>query len=343
MAKIINDSWDHLIGNESQLSEKQKEIFKDYIRTLEKNGLPVIFEFQHLSLLLGITASALAQTIINPEKSYRSFHIKKKRGGCRVINAPYPLASHIQKWINTNILSKIKIHESSFAYKKYSNAHLHALQHIDTNETLKIDIVDFFGSIKKINIIRVFRELGYADNVSLYLASACTYNDSLPQGAVTSPNLSNIVFHNLDKRFYNFAMKLNLKYSRYADDLFFSGKKIPSNLYKSIESILQSSGFSINKEKTRHITNGNQKIITGLAVKENSVRIPKSYRRKFCQEAYIFIKNEKLNNSMKNNNFDPILIDRLIGRASYILQIEKNNERIIKLLRQLNEIKSIRF
>ncbi|HAT1633814.1 TPA: RNA-directed DNA polymerase [Raoultella planticola] len=338
MTEIIKSSWDHLVGTKSP-DGRQKEIFKKYIQDLEKNGLPVIFEFEHFAYLLGMTNSTLAQTIINPEKSYRSFHIKKKRGGSRLINAPYPLISYIQKWINTNILSKIKNHESSFAYKKNSNAYLHALQHIDTNETLKVDIVDFFGSIKKIDIVRLFRELGYADNVSLYLASACTYANSLPQGAVTSPNLSNIIFYSLDNRFYHLAIKLNLTYSRYADDLFFSGEKIPSNLYKSIKSILQSSGFSINKEKTRHITNGKQKIITGLAVKENSVRIPKSYRRKFCQEAYIFIKNEKSNSSMENINFDPILIDRLIGKANYILKVEKNNERIMKLLKQLNEIK----
>lgn len=117
MTEIIKSSWDHLVGTKSP-DGRQKEIFKKYIQDLEKNGLPVIFEFEHFAYLLGMTTSTLAQTIINPEKSYRSFHIKKKRGGSRLINAPYPLISYIQKWINTNILSKIKNHESSFAYKK---------------------------------------------------------------------------------------------------------------------------------------------------------------------------------------------------------------------------------
>ena len=103
-----------------------------------------------------------------------------------------------------------------------------------------MDLADFFPSIAKPRVIKTFRRFGYPKNISFYLASICCVNNSLPQGASTSPILSNIIAKRFDKRLFALAKKYNLKYTRYADDLTFSGIHIPLNFLGIVEDIMDS-------------------------------------------------------------------------------------------------------
>jgi RNA-directed DNA polymerase len=116
---------------------------------------------------------------------------------------------------------------------------------------LKLDLKDFFPSINLNRIIFVFKSLGYPNKIAFYLASICSYNESLPQGAPTSPILSNIIAKQLDKRLISLAKKYSLKFTRYADDLTFSGKKIPAKFIEYIKNIIEDEGFVVNESKTR--------------------------------------------------------------------------------------------
>ena len=92
---------------------------------------------------------------------------------------------------------------------------------------------------------------GFNNRLSNEITYLVTYHDYLPQGAPTSPIISNSIFYKIDARLHKLSKKLNLKYSRYADDITISGEKIPSNFPRYIEAILLQHGFSLNKGKTR--------------------------------------------------------------------------------------------
>jgi len=209
--------------------------------------------------------------------------------------------------------------------------------HLGCDELLKVDVSDFFGSIKLERVIAVFKKFGYTNSLSFHLASICCYKGVLPQGACTSPVLSNIIGKRLDKRLSALSKSLDLVYSRYADDIAISGKFIPRNLVTSVEKIFQDEGFSLNKDKTVFKVKGQKKIVTGLSVTGNEVRVSKSYRRAFRQDVHFLFKNGISEFNGTYEKFDPLYVDRLIGRANFILSVEPENKFAKQMLPKLKE------
>jgi hypothetical protein len=131
-----------------------------------------------------------------------------------------------------------------------------------------MDFQDFFRSIGRDKIFTVFRTFGYNSSISYALTNLCTYNGSLPQGAVTSPALSNIVCMRLDRRLVGFTSRRNIAYTRYSDDLAFSATN-PSRLnglVAWVERIARTEGFLINDGKTRYMDPGTQCRLTGIVL-----------------------------------------------------------------------------
>lgn len=126
-----------------------------------------------------------------------------------------------------------------------SNAKFHRNKKI----ILTIDIKDFFGSINKEKVLEIFKGLGYTDPLVQTFSSLCTLRNSLPQGAPTSPALSNLVFINLDLLIFDYCTKNEIHYSRYADDLTFSGDFEVGKTIKFISDLLLENGYTINKDK----------------------------------------------------------------------------------------------
>lgn len=279
--------WDQFF-EASGIALEQRPVLLEYITNLTNSGFPIIFEFEHLAKLLGFDTTTLAILSINTTKSYRTFGIPKKRGGTRNISSPYPALASCQKWILDNILSNIKLGSHSYAYRTGRNIYANAQIHLGSNYLIKLDLTDFFGSISINRVISVFKNIGYPNSLSFHLASICCYKNSLPQGACTSPTLSNIIAKRLDRRIYALVEKLGLKYTRYADDLTISGSYIPKGIISSIRKIIESEGFKINEDKTVVKGIGQKKIVTGLCITGNGVRVPKEYRRKFRQESFYF-------------------------------------------------------
>ena len=109
--------------------------------------------------------------------------------------------------------------------------------------------------------ISIFQKFGYSNKLSFLLASLCTLDNNLPQGAATSPTISNIIAKRIDARLYGLSKSLKLRYSRYADDIAFSGEYIPSSLNLIVSSILIEEGFKLNHKKTKLITGGDRKSV----------------------------------------------------------------------------------
>lgn len=310
----------------SGLKPEITEEYLSYLKPLLKNNVPIIFDFNHLCLLLGRNQAYLASVINSNISHYREFEIPKRSGGKRTISAPYPALLECQSWIYENILSKIKIHSSAhgFTFKKsiISNSKVH----IGQNHFLKIDLKDFFPSITINQVITIFKSLGYTHKVSFYLSSICCYGDVLPQGAPTSPMLSNIVAKSLDNRLMRYSKRFNLKYTRYADDLAFSGDSIPVKHIYYITNIINSCGFTVNEKKTILQQDKHRRIITGISIADDFIRVPREYKRKLKLEIHCIRKHGLLGHMRKHKIKNPDYLLSIIGKIHFWLSVEPDNK-----------------
>lgn len=278
----------------------------------EKN-LPVVFSLAHLANLSHTLYSDLHGFVSRYELGrkdfpYKNFPIAKRTGGKRWISIPTPALMTVQYWINQNILSRVIPHSAAYAYVPKRKIIQHAQRHCGSAWLIKIDIKDFFGNISERQVFDVFLNLGYPKLLSFEMARLCTrvtpkrkgkrwcntvdehtissydskFVGSLPQGAPTSPALSNLVCINLDKKLTSLAASHDATYSRYADDLCFSlsmgCRRSALHIKKEVSKILREYSFSDNSEKTRVIPPGARKILTGLNVNNDSPKIPKEIR-----------------------------------------------------------------
>lgn len=321
------------------LSANVYGLYLPYIKVLLAKKLPVILDFSHLAALLGRRPSYLASVINSSKSHYRVFSIPKKRGGVRKIEAPYPALLEIQRWIYKNILSSAKIHRAAHGFRPKKSIITNAKTHIGSNEILNVDIQNFFPSIPINRAIKVFLDFGYPPQVAYSLAAICCLEKRLPQGAPTSPALSNLVMKGLDTRLHRLAASQKLNYTRYADDITFSGKKIPIWLTSIIEKIVTDSGFLLNSAKTRLADeHANRRIVTGIDVKSNRLSVPKPYRRALSHELY-HVKTWGLQSHLARRKIrDPEYLHRLIGRLNYWKQVEPENNFVSTQLRTLKDL-----
>lgn len=311
------NKWKVLIS-ENIKGDKTKKALLLYVEKLILSDTVVIIDFNHLAMLLGIQVSTLAAMIANTSSFYYNFEIPKRRGGMRTISAPYPVLLNAQKWIYENILNKIKVHDSAKGFIRKTSIVDNARTHLERNYVLKMDIENFFPSIKINRVISVFRNLGYTKKMSYYLSSICCLHGTLPQGAVTSPCLSNIIAKRMDARIAGLSARFALNYTRYADDFTLSGDKLPPRIINYVEKIVNQEGFLVNKKKTSLIGKGKQKIITGISISSGELKIPRKQKRKVRQNVYYVLKNGLFEHQKHINSYDPIYIERLLGYLFFL-------------------------
>lgn len=284
----------------------------------------MIFSFHHLCRLLGVTPNYLASVVFSPQSHYRSFDIPKRRGGVRIISAPYPLLLECQRWIYGNILSNIKISGAAHGYVKGKSIISNARLHLGNSTLLKVDIRDFFPSISIDRVIGFFRRLGYAPEIAFFLSRICCCNDSLPQGAATSPALSNILLSHMDRRLVGLARKHGAIYTRYADDIAFSTKTISCDDISSLEKILVESGFVMSAEKTLLLSAGRRKILAGIDITSGGLRVPRAFRREIRMQAHLAMTHGAIDYVLRRKQ-NPNVPPELAGKLAYWLQVEPEN------------------
>lgn len=318
------NNWIEYFNNRGVSLELIDE-YKTFIHNLISKDLPVIFELEHLSQLLGIQYSEFLKLINNPSEYYRKFDIKKRKGGKREILAPLPSLLHCQRWVYKEILTKSITHNNAHGFIANRSIITNASLHLNKKCILKMDIKDFFPSIPINWVINYFSSLGYPNNISYYLSAICCCNDSLPQGAATSPYLSNILLFSLDDRLNKLSKKYNLVYSRYADDMNFSGEYIPSHFSEIVSEIILSYGLEANKNKTQLLTKKGKRIITGLSVSGDKLTLPRNKKREIRKEVHYIEKFGYLSHAAKLKIKNPAYIYSLEGKLTFWLQVEPNN------------------
>ncbi len=311
-------------------------IVMPYIKTVVSKNLPVIIGINHLASMMQLDVETLKRMIVSSHSFYHSFTIPKRKGGTRQIDAPYPSMIRAQEWIYHEILSKILISTSATGFIPHHSIKDNASAHLCQRCLLLLDVKDFFPSIKWHKVYAVFMQLGYPKNIAQYLTSLCCLNGHAPQGAVTSPALSNVIARRLDARITGIAKKYKINYTRYADDMTFSGESISKKFQSFIDKIVEEDGFRINRDKTRFIKGKHQKIVTGISISEDKLTVPRSKRREVRQHVYYINKYGLSDHQKKIGNNDPIFLERLIGYLHFWHSIEPENKFVSKSLESLS-------
>ena len=304
-----------------------------------ENELPPLDNAQQLAEALGLTVAQLRWLAYHREAAtrihYRRFTIPKRNGKERPIWAPLPRLKAAQHWLLRNIVEKLLVHGAAHGFLPGRSILTNAEAHTAARVVVKMDIASFFPTVTLRRVKGIFRKAGYREQVATLLALLCTEAPReivpldgkdyyvalgprcLPQGAPTSPALTNTLCLRLDQRLTGLAHKLGWRYTRYADDLTFSlpaNHKGPPHLGKLlgvVRRIVEEEGFTINPEKTRVARKGGRQTVTGLVVNGTArPRVPRKLRRQLRAAVH----NLKLGKPLKEGE----TVERLAGYAAYI-------------------------
>ncbi|HWK14196.1 MAG TPA: reverse transcriptase domain-containing protein [Rhizobiaceae bacterium] len=244
----------------------------------EKHEKPYITSSAHIAAYLGVSSSLIRQIMHKPEYHYRTFPMKKSDGSDRLISTPKTYLKVIQWWILDNILDGSRLDNAAHGFRKGRSYFSNAYAHFGSKHILNVDIKSFFDSIQRHHVLRVFSDLGYEENGSFVLTALVTRNGVAPTGAPTSPMIANLIFRDADEQLSIFAAENGLKYTRYADDLTFSGQdKISHNVLASVSKIVEATGFVLNVKKTKFMGRGDRQDVTGLIINDG-LNMPREWR-----------------------------------------------------------------
>lgn len=264
----------------------------------------------------------------NAKKNYKVFKIKKRNGKLRTIYEPNDILKHIQKQILNNILNNKSISKYATAYHKGISLKDNASPHLNKKIILKLDIKDFFESIEFVDIYNSCFPMEYfPKSIGMLLTYLCTYDDHLVQGAVTSPYISNLVMKEFDEVIGKYCESNNITYSRYSDDMTFSGDFNVSMLIKYVKRYLSKLSLRLNTSKTCVIRNSNSQTVTGIVVNEK-VQVSNAYRKKIRQEVY-YIKKYGITSHLKKKGInidEKKYLSSLYGKVCFILQINDKDK-----------------
>ncbi|MEZ2348087.1 reverse transcriptase family protein [Terriglobus sp. RCC_193] len=273
---------------------------------------PALLTLKHFATRADVSYSSLRRFVSHDQKAYRHFYIRKRAGGARLIFVPEPELLKAQRWITEHLLNLIQVHRRSFAFSPGSSIVKCASKHCGAQWLIKFDVRDFFTSISEIQVYRVFRSLNYGRLVSFELSRICTFAPEmspryelgawrnwhqsnidfyehkgigyLPQGAPTSPMLSNLVMRELDEVLMLIGKEHGLVYTRYADDLTFSTKSTKYSraqakaLQKKVQKCLVSEGLRLKATKTTITPPGSRKVVLGLLVDGVTPALPREFK-----------------------------------------------------------------
>jgi retron-type reverse transcriptase len=281
---------------------------------LKQADLPLLRSEQELAQWLGIPLSRLrwythdkaADTVWH----YVKYTIPKRSGGERVILAPKTELKDLQRKVLHGILKNVASGDSAHGFITGRSIITNAQPHVGKQFVLNLDLKDFFPTVTFPRVRGLFIGLGYSFAVSSALALLCTEYDREPfetneskywvsvgpralvQGAPTSPALANLAARRLDIRLSGLARKHGFTYTRYADDLTFSGESLDSTLriLDVAQRLIAAEGFAVNTKKTRILRRSNQQSVTSIIVNDR-LNVPRSVRRQLRAILYNAQKN----------------------------------------------------
>lgn len=233
---------------------------------------------KHVAQILEISLEKLHELANNAACYYREFD-RIVKGKERHLVEATGLLKVVQRRILDRILMRIPIFEGAYGAIKGRSIKENAQEHARSQYILKLDIRSFYPSIHRKKVYKFFCvEQKCSPDVSRFLTELTTRKHSLPLGTSTSPMLADLIVRDIDMRIQGMATKAGLKYTRYVDDITISGEFSPKDFEPLIIRILKQSGFRVKRQKiVFYGTNDRERIITGAAVVNGRVTVPKSY------------------------------------------------------------------
>lgn len=271
---------------------------------------------------------------------YVTWEVPKKSGGMRRISAPLPRLRAAQEWILANVLSKLAPEPEAHGFAKGRSTVTNARVHERPEVLVTVDVKDFFPSITFPRVRGLFRSLGFSPAVATIFAlltteaprEEATYDGTryfvaigprgLPQGACTSPAISNLVTRRLDRRLRGMSKGLGWRYSRYADDLSFSATGEPTKrvgfLLARVRHVLEEEGFGWNDKKARVLRRNTAQRVTGIVVNAGTT-VPRRERRRLRA---ILHHASKEGLARQNRENRPDLGAWLRGKIAYVSMVQ---------------------
>lgn len=276
---------------------------KDREQLAEKNGLPAWETATELAAAMDISLSTLRWLTFHREVDsgthYHSWKVPKRSGGERTITAPLPQLKELQRWALRNYFEKLPVHSAAHGFLPARSVLTNALAHADADVVVKLDVKDFFPTVTWKRVKGLLRKSGCTEQVATLLALLCTEAPrqlvefrgktlhvatgprALPQGAPTSPAITNALCLRLDQRLSALSKELGFTYTRYADDLTFSFRKTAERkrpalgiLVEKTKDILKSEGFVLHAKKTQVLRRGAAQRVTGLTINAAGPQVP---------------------------------------------------------------------
>lgn len=317
--------------------------------------LPPLVTPGELAAWLGVTPAELdwladchGRERTRPPGKLRNYHyrwIAKPSGRRRLIESPKQRLKRIQRQILEQILAKVPSHEAAHAFIAGRSTVTFAAPHIGQRVILRIDLRDFFPSIRRERVMGLFRTIGYPETVARLLTGLCTNSvpdeelspdvpfeervrrrrvfgsAHLPQGAPTSPALANLCAFRLDCRLGGLARVAGARYTRYADDLVFSGdrqfeRSLP-RLRVLVCAILLNAGFAIRRRKTRVMRSGRRQQAAGIVVNSR----PNLPREEYDRLKAILHNCRKAGPDSQNRSGVANFREHLRGRIAYLTMV----------------------
>lgn len=280
---------------------------------------------------LGFPAKTLYGLSNNLEKHYRNVFIPKSDGSKRKLSVPDLILKRVQRSIADNILVQYPISRYAKAYKAGSSIQWNAQPHIGKKKLLKLDIEGFFDHIlySQVKDIVFCREK-FEESIRILLTMLCYYKESLPQGAPTSPAITNIIMYDFDETVGDFCNRRHIAYTRYCDDMTFSGDFDEREVISFVKGELCKLGLFLKNRKTSVISATKRQTVTGIVVNEK-LNITKDYKKHIRQEIYYIKKfglDEHLNRCGISDKQQYVL--SLRGRVAFVLQTVPNDREFVQ-------------
>lgn len=327
--------------------------------TLAKNHLPITQDVVGLAKVLNVSVNDLRYLSydrkLNKVSHYQTYGIRKKSGGIRKISAPKSKLRAAQRAILDNILSKLEPSNYAHGFTPGRSILTNALPHIGAGVVINMDLKNFFPTIDYKRVYGFYKKLGFSPQIATVLSLICTIPEEekikvhgvewylnngirhLPQGAPTSPMLTNLICRRLDQRMAGIAKNLGFRYTRYADDMTFSGPASARQNIKKLKwqtlSVIKDEDFILHPDKTHIMPNGHRKEVTGIVV-NNKVNIPKKKLKAFRAVLYQIEKDGPQGKYWGDPRVD--VLSSIEGFARYIYMV--NSEKGKHYLNQVARI-----
>jgi len=287
--------------------------FGPEIRRLTTNQLPPVVSALCLAVLFGISSRFVGAMAHTSSRYYRHFEIPKGHGKRR-IQAPRVALKVIQKWLGYHLAEAIEYAPCVYGFVKGRSAVQAAALHCGAEWVFSTDIKDFFQNTTVSMIRDPLQSLGYSENGAALIVALCCYGQGLAQGSPASPVLSNLAFRSVDLQLLQIAEQSHLRYTRYADDIVFSGLGIfPEELPSDVRRIIESHGWMIADHKEALSLSPKRLKVHGLLVNGQKPRLTKGYRNRI--RAYKHL--------MSVGRIAPEDLPKVKGHLAYAASVER--------------------